>query len=475
MDAVVIGAGPNGLAAAILLAQHGCSVTVFEAAPSVGGGARSAELTLPGFVHDVCSAVHPLGAGSPFFSSLPLGQHGLAWVHPQAPLAHPLEDDAAAVLSRDLQATADTLDRDADSYRSLFQPLTRHWPGLLGDILGPLRLPRHPLPLARFGIHALRSAQGLAGTRFQGAPARALFAGLAAHSALPLDWAATSAFALVLGAAAHAVGWPFARGGSQNISDALASYLRSLGGKIVTGTPMERIEDVPAARAVLCDVTPRQLLHIAGHKLPGGYRRALERYRYGVGACKIDWALAAPIPWRAPECAHAGTVHLGGTLEEIAAGEREVWRGRTVERPFVLLAQPTLFDGTRAPAGRHVAWAYCHVPAGCTEDMTGRIEAQVERFAPGFRDSILGRSIMRPPDLEAYNANYVGGDINGGAQHLAQMFLRPTARMYATPLRGLYLCSSATPPGGGVHGMCGYFAARLALRQVFGIRTAPLT
>ena len=441
---------------------------VVEGRDTVGGGARSAALTLPGFLHDVCSAVHPLAAGSPFFSTLPLSNHGLDWVHPPAPLAHPLDDGTAVVMERSVEATADGLGPDAASYSELFAPLVSDWEKLTADILGPLRFPRHPLATGRFGLTGLRSARSVAQARFRGERARALFAGLAAHSILPLERPLSAAFGLVLGAAGHAVGWPMPRGGAQRIADALASHLASLGGRIETGVTVERLEDMPTAGVTLLDVTPRQVVRIAGRRLPVRFRRRLDAYRYGPAAFKLDWALSGPVPWRAAECARAGTVHLGGSMDEIANGEREVWEGRHPERPFVLLSQPSLFDPSRAPEGRHTVWAYCHVPNGSRFDMTDRIEAQVERFAPGFRERILKRSVRPPAVLEEYNPNYVGGDINGGVQDLGQLFSRP-ARMlspYSIPSTDIFICSSSTPPGGGVHGMCGYFAARAALRRL---------
>ena len=467
-DAVVIGAGPNGLAAAITLAQAGRSVLVVEAEETVGGGTRSAELTLPGFLHDVCSAFYPLGAGSPFFRTLPLEEHGLEWVHPDAPLAHPFDDGTAVVLERSVDATAYGLDRDTDAYENLIGPLVANWDGLAEDILGPLRLPRHPLTLARFGMGAVRSGYGLARDAFQGERARALFAGLAAHSMQPLERPLTAAFGLVLAAAGHAIGWPIARGGAGKISEALASYLESLGGEVMTGTRVESIDELPRARTILCDLTPRQLLAIAGDRFPPRYRQKLQGYRYGVGVFKMDWALDGPVPWKAPECARAGTVHLGGTMDEIAASESAIWRGGHPERPYVLVGQQSLFDRSRAPAGKHTLWAYCHVPNGSRFHMADRIEGQIERFAPGFRDLIRARGVMTPARLEVYNANYVGGDINGGVQDWRQLFTRPVLRLvpYSTPAKGIYICSSSTPPGGGVHGMCGYFAARAALRGV---------
>jgi phytoene dehydrogenase-like protein len=466
-DAVVVGAGPNGLAAAITLARAGRSVQVLDAAATAGGGCRSAELTLPGYVHDVCSAVHPLAAGSLFLRTVPLREHGLELVQPDIPLAHPLDSAEAAVLRQDLVQTCQGLGTDGRAYRLLFGPLVGGVDRVLEAVHGPLRVPRHPLAMVGFGIRAMWPASTLARVSFKGAPARALFSGMAGHSMLPLNQPFTAAVALLLGTLGHAFGWPFAKGGSQALTDALVSYLRSLGGEVITDRRVESLADVPPARAVLFDLTPRQIAAIAGSELSPSYRRSLQRFRYGPGVFKLDLALKEPIPWAAASCRRAGTVHLGGTMEEIAAGESEVWAGKHPDRPFVLLAQPSLFDPSRAPAGKHTVWAYCHVPSGSEMDMTDRIEAQVERFAPGFRDVIEAKSVMNARDMERYNANYVGGDINGGVQDFRQLFTRPAARPvpYTTSNPRLYICSSSTPPGGGVHGMCGYFAARAALTR----------
>jgi phytoene dehydrogenase-like protein len=440
---------------------------VFEAAETVGGGTRSAALTLPGFIHDVCSAVHPLAIASPFFANLPLAQHGLSWVQPPAALAHPLGNGKAVVVERSVHQTANGLGEDGDAYRRLMEPLVADWNELAESLLGPLRLPRHPLKLARFGWSAFRSAYHLARSLFKLEPARALFAGMAAHSLLPLERPATAAFGLVLGITAHAVGWPIPRGGSQKIADCLVDCLRSAGGEVKTGSEVKSCNQLPSCSVVLWDVTPRQLLRVAGDRLTPSFRRRLARYRYGPAVYKVDWALSGPIPWEAPECRRAATLHLGGTLEEIALSERVVWEGGHAERPFVLLAQPSVFDATRAPSGRHTAWAYCHVPNGSTLDMRARIEDQIERFAPGFKDLVLARNTLTPADLECHNPNLVGGDISGGTNDLAQLFARPTLRLYRTSSPDMYLCSASTPPGGGVHGMCGYFAAQAALRDHF--------
>jgi phytoene dehydrogenase-like protein len=439
------------------LARAGRRVTVHEAASEVGGGVRSGELTLPGFVHDLCSSIHPMAAASPAFGQFPLAQHGLEWIHPDAPLAHPLDDGTAVVLERSLDETAGNLGPDGEVWRRMMEPLATSWVRLCQDLFEPLlHMPHHPLLLARFGLHGLRPARWLAESQFRGVRARALFAGMAAHAVLPLESWGTAAVGMVFALAGHTTGWPFPRGGAQALSAALASYLQSLGGEIRLES---RIDALPNAPLVLCDVTPRQLLAMAGDRLPAGYRRALGRYRYGPAAFKMDWALDAPIPWRARECARAATVHVGGTLEEIAQ-----WEGRFTGRPFVLVTQPSLFDASRAPAGNHTAWGYCHVPNASTMDMTDAIESQIERFAPGFRARILARHVMNPQALERRNPNLVGGDIGGGLTDLKQLLFRPTWRLYRTPASGVYLCSSSTPPGGGVHGMCGYHAARAALK-----------
>jgi len=467
-DAVVVGAGPNGLAAAVELARAGRSVAVLEAEETVGGGTRSAESTLPGFVHDLGSAIHPLGYASPFFRSLPLDERGLEWVHPPAPLAHPFDDGTAAVLERSVEETAAALGPDARAYERLIDGVVKDAPKIASYFVGSPRLIRHPISLGASALRAVRPARSLAESVFEGEKARGLFAGNGAHSFLPLEKPPSALFGLVLGTLGHAFGWPFPKGGSQRIADALTSYLISLGGEVYTGVRVGSVEEVPRTRAVLFDVTPRQLLGIAKEHFTEDYRRALKKYRYGPGVFKVDFALDGPIPWKAEGCLRAGTVHLGGTLDEISAGEAAVWRGEHPERPFVLLAQQSLFDRTRAPDGKHTAWAYCHVPNGSEFDMMGRIEDQIERFAPGFRDLILAKTAQGPADLERQNANLVGGDINGGVADLRQLFTRPVLKLnpYSTPAKGLYICSSSTPPGGGVHGMSGYLAARVALRYL---------
>ena len=465
-DAVVVGSGPNGLAAAVTLARAGRSVCVIEGQAEPGGGARSANLTLPGFTHDLFSAVHPLALESVFFQSLPLEAYGLEWIHSTAEVAHPMDGGGAALLRRSVEETAAGLGRDAAAYRRCIAPLLAGWGYIKSEFLRPMRFPRHPLRLAKFGLPALLPARLLASLAFREDPARALFAGIAAHASRPLEAPGTSAFGLMLLLAGHNVGWPLPRGGAGAISQALLLYLQSLGGELVTGLPVENLAQLPAARAVLFDVGPGQLARLAGAELGSSFAARLRRFRRAPGVFKLDWALRGPIPWTNPQVAQAATVHLGGTLAELAASERAPSRGQTSERPFVLLVQPSLFDPTRAPAGNHTAWAYCHVPTGSTTDMTARIEAQVERFAPGFRAQIIARHILAPADLEQRNANLVGGDISGGSVDLRQLFLRPTARLYRTSRPELFICSASTPPGSGVHGLCGYYAANEALATV---------
>ncbi len=470
-DAIVVGAGPNGLSAAIVLARAGLQVDVYEAQPLIGGGCSSEALTLPGFMHDVCSAVHPMGVASPFFRSVPLHEHGFSWIEPPAMVAHPFDDELpAALVSRSISETASGLGRDADGYRRLIGSVASAWPLVEDVVLSPPHVPRHPVAAASFGLRALQPADRLAGRYLSTQRGRGLFGGIAAHGMVPLDAVPSGAIGLVLGGLAHAVGWPLPRGGAQTLADALASYLRSLGGRILTSTPVAAIEELPSAKAVLCDLSPAPFLRVAGRALPDWYTRKLERYRYGMGTFKVDWALDAAVPWRDDRVALSATVHLGGTFDEIAASEREIWGGRVSNRPFVLLVQPSRFDASRAPAGKHTLWAYCHVPHASSVDMLPAIEGQIERFAPGFRERVLARHLMTPADLERRNPNLVGGDIGMGVSDLRQLFRRPTWRWYRTPRRGLYLCSASTPPGVGVHGMCGFHAARCALKDTFGMR-----
>ncbi len=468
LDAVVIGSGPNGLAAAIELARSGLSVVVYEADTEIGGGTRSAELTLPGFVHDVCSAVHPMGILSPFFSQLPLAEHGLEWIRPNLSVAHPMPDGDAVLLHRSLEQTADGLGRDGPAYRRLVGPLIGSGHELLADILAPLRIPDHPLQLLRFGLRGIFSANRLARIAFREERARALFAGLAAHSVLPLGQPLTAALGLVFAVTAHLEEWPAARGGSQAIARALAAHLESLGGRIETGRRIEHLDELPDTPLVLFDTSPAALSSIAGPALPSGYRRRLARYRYGPGVFKLDWALDGPIPWRDPACNQASTVHVGGTLEEICVSERDMFRGRHSDRPYLILCQQSEIDPSRAPSGQHTGYAYCHVPHGSTLDRTEAVESQIERFAPGFRDRILARHPMTAADFERYNPNYRGGAITGGVADALQLFNRPVTRLdpYSTPNPRLFICSAASPPGGGVHGQCGYWAARSALRRL---------
>ncbi|HYX06633.1 MAG TPA: NAD(P)/FAD-dependent oxidoreductase [Bacteroidales bacterium] len=475
-DSIVVGSGPNGLAAAITLQQAGLSVLLVEGKETVGGGMRSAPLTLPGFVHDVCSAIHPLGAGSPFFNTLPLEKFGLTFIRPDIAAAHPFDNGEASVLYRSVEDTARSLGMDEQAYKKFMTPLVNDWPRLAAEVLAPLHFPGHPLRMARFGLKALSSAVGTA-RRFRSDKARGLWAGIAAHSVQPLTSMASSAAGLALMIAGHTTGWPLPKGGANAIANALADYFVSLGGSIQTGFYVESLNQLPEARAVLFDVTPKQLLEIAGERFTTRYTKQLQQYRYGPGVFKIDWALDGPVPFTAPECRKAGTVHLGNSLEEITSAEQQVADGLHPEKPFVLLTQQSLFDPSRAPVGKHTAWAYCHVPNGSQQDMTAAIEQQVERFAPGFRKLIMAKHTMNTTRMEAYNPNYIGGDIGGGNMDIGQLFTRPALRLspYTTPAKGLYICSSSTPPGGGVHGMCGYHAAKKALKEMFGQQAVPLT
>lgn len=470
-DAIVVGSGPNGLAAAITMQQEGLSVLLIEGKKEIGGGLRSAELTLPGYVHDICSAIHPLAIGSPFFNTLPLSDHGLSYVYPELSAAHPFDNGTAAILSHSLEDTARLLGKDERTYLNLLKPLVRDWPDIAQDVLGPLSFPKHPVAMAKFGLNALTSASFLSG-RFKTPEAKALWAGMSAHAIQPLSNLATSAIGLVLMAAAHLKGWPIPVGGSQQIANALASYFTTIGGRIQTGTYIQSLNELPSSKTILFDVTPKQLLQIAGHKFSSVYKWQLERYRYGAGVFKIDWALDGPVPFTAPEARKAGTVHIGNTIEEITHYEKRCGEGKHADNPFVLMAQQSLFDDSRAPQGKHTAWAYCHVPKGSVKDMTQAIEGQVERFAPGFKSLILAKHTMNTAEMETYNPNYVGGDINGGIIDIGQLFTRPALRSspYRTSAKGLYICSSSTPPGGGVHGMCGYHAAKRALKDIFSIK-----
>ena len=468
-DAIVIGSGPNGLSAAITLAESGCSVLVVESHDRIGGGVRSSCLTREGFIHDQCASIFPLTHASPFFRTLPLEDYGLEWIFPRLQLAHPLDDGTAVVVERSLEATALKLGADGGSYQRLLAPLLADWERFVEDLLGPLPLPpRAAMTFFQFGLGALRSARSLAKGLFSEERARALFAGLSAHGILPLETPSSGAYGIVLPLLAHAVGWPMPRGGAQNLSDALQAHLTSMGGEVITSMHIDALDQLPEARAYLFDISPRALLKIFGDQFPARYRRQLEKYRYGPGVFKIDFALDGPVPWKAPECAEAGTLHLCGTMEEISTSERLIGRGQHPERPFTLAAQHSMFDPSRAPDNKHTLWAYCHVPNGSTFDMTERIISQIERFAPGFRRLILDYHTRTAIQMEAYNPNYVGGDINVGVQDLWQLYARPAIRLepYTTPLKHVFLCSSATPPGGGVHGMCGYYAAKSALRQI---------
>ncbi|WP_157526592.1 phytoene desaturase family protein [Mucilaginibacter ginkgonis] len=470
-DAVVVGSGPNGLAAAIAMQQKGLSVLLIEGKETIGGGMRTAELTLPGFKHDICSAIHPLAISSPFFNTLPLANHGLEFIHSPIVAAHPFDDGTAAVLHNSLSQTAESLGADAAGYNKLFRPLSANWEDLLPDVLSSLKWPQHPLQFAQFGLKALPSAKFIADKYFKTEKAKGLFAGMAAHSMQALDQPLTPAVAMVLMLSGHHKGWPMIAGGSQNLANALARYFLSLGGKIETGQVITALDQLPSAHAILFDTGPQQLMQIAGHKLSAFYKWQLKRYKYGLGVFKVDWALDDVIPFTASDCREAATVHLGGTFAEIAFAEKAAAFGKAVDRPFVLLAQQSQFDKSRAPQGKHTAWGYCHVPFGNTKDMTEVIENQIERSAPGFRERVIGRHTFNALQMQDYNANYIGGDINGGLQNISQLFTRPALRSspYRTSAKGIYICSASTPPGGGVHGMCGYYAAKRAMKDVFKI------
>jgi len=472
-DAIVVGSGPNGLAAAITLQQQGLAVLLIEKEKTIGGGMRTAELTLPGFKHDVCSAIHPLAAASPFFSTLPLQEFGLNFIYPPVAAAHPFDDGTAAVLKDTPEETAKLLGADETVYLHLFHSLIKKWPLLINDILAPFHFPRHPLDMASFGLKALQPASWIA-KKFKTEKAKGLWAGMAAHGVLPLSHTVTSAAGLVLMIAAHTTGWPLAKGGSQSIANALALYFTSIGGTIETNLYVDSLSQLPSAKAILFDTSPKQLLQVAGHRFSSLYWYQLNRYRYGMGVFKIDWALDAAVPFTAEQCKKAGTIHIGGKYDEIASAEKQTWKGSHTEKPFVLFAQQSPFDESRAPKGKHTAWAYCHVPNGSVKDMTEAIEKQVERFATGFRERILARHTMNTNQLEEYNPNYAGGDIAGGEINIRQLFTRPALRLspYRTSAKGIYVCSAATPPGGGVHGMCGYHAAKRVLRDIFNIRIA---
>lgn len=468
-DAVIVGSGPNGLAAAITLAKQGLKTLVLEGADTPGGGTRTSELTLPGFRHDVCSAIHPMALASPFFQGLELEREGVKWIHPGCPVAHPLDGGEAVLMHRSVTQTAEGLGVDASPYFRLMQTLTHKWEYIDREVLGPLSMPRRPFSLAWFGLHALWPAKAFLRSWFRNPRTRALLAGIAAHCILPLEWMPSMSVALVMTAVAHRYGWPLPEGGSQAITTAMVNVLQRLRGRVECNQWVRQWSDIPPARLVLLDITPAQFLQLAGSRLPWLYRRQLQAFQGGPAIFKIDYALDGPVPWRNAEVGRAGTVHLGGTLEEMCVAERRVWQGKVPSRPYVLVSQPSLFDPSRAPQGKHVLWAYCHVPRGCDADMTEAIEGQLERFAPGFKERVLQRHIMPPAAMQAYNPNYQAGDISGGALLLTQLWTRPTLRWspYSTPLKGVYLCSSSTPPGGGVHGMCGYHAALAAYRARF--------
>lgn len=468
-DAVIIGAGPNGLACAIRFQQHGLQTLLIEGKDTIGGGTRTKELTLPGFKHDVCSAIHPMALSSPYFKTLPLENHGLEWIHPEILAAHPFEDGSSAALYRSLEKTAGLLDVDGYTYEGLLDPLVQNWDSLTKDFLGPLTIPKKPLPFVKFGLNALLPAQTLGNLKFKTQKAKGLWAGMAAHAIQPLSNLTTSAIGLVLLAAGHTGGWPIPKGGSQSIANALASYYESLGGQIQTSCMIDSLNQIPSCNAVVFDLTPKQILDIAGDSFTKFYKWQLGRYKYGMGVFKMDFALSGPIPFLAEEAKKAGTVHLGGTLEEISNAEKLVSKGKHAENPYILLAQQSLFDATRAPEGKHTAWAYCHVPNGSTKDMSLVIENQIEKYAPGFKDLILSKHSLNAVEMHQYNPNYIGGDINGGVQDITQLFTRPALRWspYKTSAKGIYICSSSTPPGGGVHGMCGFHAAEQAIKDIF--------
>ncbi|MEQ9263767.1 MAG: NAD(P)/FAD-dependent oxidoreductase [Balneolaceae bacterium] len=471
-DAVIVGSGPNGLSAAILLAQNGLSVKVIEAKETIGGGTRTLELTEPGFLHDVCSAVHPTALSSPFLRALPLQQFGLEWIHPEVPVAHPLEDGQAFTVSRSLDETLLGLGKDSRSYQSLYKSFTDNWETLSNDLFGTLRSVRYPFSMARFGWYGMFSAKHLANSLFKNPELKAFFAGMAAHSIVPLEKAFTASFGIVLGTSVHSVGWPIAKGGSASISYAMAEYFKSLGGVIETGNMITSVAQIEESNVILFDLTPHQIATIAGSKLPPAFKSRLEKFQYGPGAFKIDWALSESVPWLNEKCRKAGTLHLGGSLEEISFSEQEIWKGNYPDKPYVIISQPSVFDSSRAPEGKHTLWGYCHVPNGSEEDCTEQIENQIERYAPGFRDTIISKNTMTATQFQSYNPNYIGGDINGGAQFFKQLFARPVLKWdpYALPAKGLYICSSSTPPGGGVHGMCGFHAARSVLKNEFGVK-----
>lgn len=473
-DAFVIGSGPNGLSAAIALAQQGLKVKVFEAKDSVGGGTRTLELTEPGFKHDICSAVHPTAVGSPFFSTLPLDKYGLEWIHPEFPIAHPLENSDAVITERSFENTLERFGSDSKNYRKLFKEFIDSWEFLSKDLFGSLRIPRHPLAMMRFGWYGMFSSNLLSNSFFNQERSKAYFSGLAAHSILPLENTFTASFGLILGTTVHSVGWPIAKGGSHSITKALAKHFESLDGEIELNSRIESLDEFPSDKPILFDLTPRQVITIADDRISTKLKNKLLNFNYGPGAYKIDFALSEPVPWLNEECKRAGTLHLGGTMEEISYSEKQVWEGIHPDKPYVLVSQPSVFDKSRAPENKHVLWSYCHVPNGSTENMKEQIIDQIERYAPGFRDIIISSSTMTAVDFEKYNPNYIGGDINGGAQNLKQLFGRPLLKWdpYKLPVDHLYICSSSTPPGGGVHGMCGFNAATSVLKNEFGIKVS---